>query len=247
MKQGIRTSLATIAALGLAVSAARAGGGLLQTLPKDGSWAKYYVELKNSAQPKENTTGILKIASVGRVAENGEDCRWIELDFRGEQNGMKNSQVLKLLLREKDLRAGSKATIQPVRGYMQEDDGKPKELIEANAVLVRLFTTLVAGRATETKPEKQGRTVDSLRGRLKIAEAETGKLTFRPDENAADGLKFHIRQSLWKHKNVPFGVAAMRLAVEAREKQKTTQTMRFTFDVQDYRTSGARSVLPNQN
>jgi hypothetical protein len=246
MDSCIRIGVA-VAVFALGASEVRAGGGLLQTLPKDGSWVKYYVELKISAQPKQDMTGILKLSSVGHVAENGQDCRWIEIDFRGEQNGMKNHQVLKLLLREKHLKADSKAVIKPVRGYMKDDDGKPTELADSNEILVRLFTTIVAGRAGGVKPEKKATTIDCLQGQLKIAAGETGTLTFKPDENAADGQQFRMTQTLWKHKNVPFGVAAMRLTVDIRDKQKSVQVLRFKIDVQDYGTKGAASALPNQN
>ena len=90
-------------------------GGLITTLPQDGTWPKFNVEILAEKPQNMNLTGTLTVRSVGRVTEKGKKYRWIEIDFQMEQNGKKQKNVIKLLVAEKDAKPGAKKSPEILR------------------------------------------------------------------------------------------------------------------------------------
>ena len=240
--------LTLVAVLVASSSSASSAGGLLETLPKDGSWTKYYMEIK-SEKPMQTMTGTFIIRSVGSVTENGEKCRWIEMQMEGERNGKKQHSIFKILVKEKDFKPGSKSVLEIVRGWKQNKaDGEVKELTDREKSPDGEVAILFGGKRKDVKKLKTEKVIDYQKGKLKITTGTTGTLELKPAPNTPADFKYTFVQSVWPHKNVPFGTAAMELQMEIKIKDMVVSKMKMTFTVQDHGTGGkqAKSALPDK-
>jgi hypothetical protein len=131
----MRSYLVAAAVWGIlaSVSSARADGLILK-LPADGTWAVYKAEgyKTRGDQSKEHVSGWFRISSVGKKTEQGEPCRWIELENSYKTDAGERRWTEKLLIPEKYLTAGQAPAEHIVRGYFQFDplpqEGKPAPL-----------------------------------------------------------------------------------------------------------------------
>jgi hypothetical protein len=71
-------------------------------LPADGWWVRYFVTTRREGTNDET---IMKrtYSLVGTSTENGEKCRWIEMNSVLTINGKERKEILKFLLPEKQL------------------------------------------------------------------------------------------------------------------------------------------------
>jgi len=242
----IRRSAAVLMLLLTAAFASTAHGGIVQTLPKDGIWTSYYTEMTSETQADQGITGIMTVRSVGSVEEDGEKCRWIEIEMKGTQkNGDKQNSIMKFLVREKDFKAGAKGTPKILRGWTKNNDQDIKELSEMELAGGTINLILV-GKAKDAKTVKKEKTIDYQKGQLKIATAVTGHPELKlGGENAPPDFKYNVKQTTWLHKKVPFGMAARELQIEIKVKDKIAAKMTMSFTVQDYGT-GAKSACPDK-
>ena len=101
-----------------------------ETLPKDGTWARYYV--LNTDEAGVEKSGHQPIRFVGTVTENGEKLRWIEfVDTTSDESSVggkpkTNTDVHSFLIPEKALRASTNPIRLFVRGW-SSDRGKPRK------------------------------------------------------------------------------------------------------------------------
>ncbi|MFQ5733332.1 MAG: hypothetical protein ACE5KM_15430 [Planctomycetaceae bacterium] len=240
--------LSLVAALVASTSSASAAGGLFQTLPKDGTWTRYYMEMK-SERPMQMMTGTFTLRSVGSVTENGEKCRWVEMQMEGERDGKKEKGAFKFLVKEKDFKPGSKSVPEIVRGWIQNKaDGEVKELTDQEKSPDGMMVIFFGGHRKDVKKLKKEKVIDYQKGQLKITTGTTGTLELKPAPNAPAGFKYTVTQSVWPHKNVPFGTAAMEVQMEIKIKDMIASKMKMTFSVQDHGTGGeqAKSALPDK-
>ena len=240
--------LTLVAVLVASSSSTSAAGGLFQTLPKDGSWTKYYMEMK-SEKPMQTMTGTLTLRSVGSVTENGEKCRWVEMQMEGERDGKKQGGVFKFLVKEKDFKPGAKGVPEIIRGWTQnKTGGEVKELTDQEKSPDGMIVIFFGGNRKDVKKLKAEKVIDYQKGQLKITTGTSGKLDIKPNPNAPANFKVNVTQSVWPHKNVPFGTAAMELQMETRNKDMLVSKMKMTFTVQDHGSGGkqAKSALPDK-
>lgn len=123
----------TLVVITLATHAALADG-LIRKLPEDGTWATFksegYKQKRN--KQKEPSTGWLRISSVGSVTEEGQPCRWLEIDSTYSNGGRPERRAIdKLLLPEKYLAAGEAPGDHVLRGWIrfdQPEEGKIRKL-----------------------------------------------------------------------------------------------------------------------
>ena len=228
---------------------ASAGGGFLQKLPKDGTWVRYYVDMKADGPAKQEMSGTMTLKSVGTATEDGEKCRWIEMKFDGEQNGQKHVAILKFLIREKDLADGKKGPPKVLRGWSMNQVGdmksEAKELTDFQKAGNGEAAMIVGGKLKDAKTLKQEKTIDYQKGQLKIPTAHTGILDVKFAENMPAGFKYNAWQTVWKHKSIPFGAAAVELKVEMHNKEQLLMKMKMSFAVQEYGAK-AKSELPDK-
>jgi hypothetical protein len=244
MKKLAALSIAVFAVSG---PAAFAGGGLLQSLPKDGTWTKYYMEMKQEAPATKEVIGEFTLKSVGSVTENGKKCRWIEIEMKAEEGGKKRHSIMKFLVNEKHLKPGSKEAPEVVRGWNRQDTGSEvKELSEMEKNPNGMMSIFFGGHRKDVKTLKDAKVVDYQKGKLKITDGTSGKLEMDLGPNAPQGFKYDVTQSLWSHKSVPFGTAAMELKMLIKRKEMVVANMTMKFTVQDHGT-GAKSALPDKN
>ncbi len=99
--------------------------GLIHQLPKDGSWVRFEINGKGIAADgtvKISIKGTQTISSVGRVAVNNEQCRWIEIetalnyDRRDSKTG-KHTEIFKLLIPEQYLTKGKNPRDHVLKAY----------------------------------------------------------------------------------------------------------------------------------
>src|SRR5687768_10209391 len=99
-----RVAITAVLTVPLICAPARADG-LLQHLPQDGAWALYDMEttMERPNGSKKMSTGYLKVSSVGKTSENGQPCRWIEVEqtWKNDPSGAEGKEIFKLLVPEK--------------------------------------------------------------------------------------------------------------------------------------------------
>jgi len=235
----------TMAAIVLTLSSSIQAGGLIERLPKDGSWTKFNLEFLVEIPQNMNQTGTLTVRSVGRVTEKGKKYRWVEIEFQLERNGKKEKKVIKLLVAEKDIMPGAKKSPEILRGWKKNADRDPVELTDAEKQSSGEAAFFLSGPLKNQKTLKKKQVIDFQKGRLKIPSGITGKADFKIGSNGPAGVKSDITQSIWTHKSVPFGTAMLIMKMEVTLKDQLAIKAIMTFTVQDYGT-GAKSVLPDK-
>ena len=190
----------------------------------------------------------MTLRSVGTTTEGGAKCRWIEMHMDGKRDGMKEGGVFKLLFKESDF-AGVKKAPKIMRGWVQNKiDGEIKELGEDEKDAHGMIGIFFGGNGKTRKPLKTERVIDYQKGQLKIAKGTKESLDVKPPGPAPEGLKFNATQSVWKHKSMPFGTAAMTIEMEISVKDVLSTRMTMKFTVKDHGTGGknAKSALPEK-
>ena len=120
------------------------GDGLLNDLPRDGSWTLYDVRSRGDQRVKfDIPEGVavkgadegpkkldhhstLKISSVGSASVDGRRCRWIEIESKSKAEGVHPRILLKALIPEEDLKGGKDPFAHVVWLYFQYGDDEPQ-------------------------------------------------------------------------------------------------------------------------
>lgn len=242
-----KTTLPFMLAVVVASQAALAGG-FVQKLPKDGTWVEYNIEAKGDAGGTAiEMSGTMKLKSVGTVTENGEKYRWIEIDSQMEVMGMKQRSVMKALAREKDFKADAKGPVKILRGWQQNQRGdtkmEAKKLTDEELSPTGQMSFLFGPKLKREKTIKSKKTIEYQKGKLEIATASTGEMEIKTSPNAPAEFKQKGKLTIWMHKAVPTGTAAMQMQMETLRKEMKISNMKMTISVQDYG-KGAKSALP---
>ena len=219
-----RTLLAALTVTATIATASAADPvGLIQRLPKDGSWASY-------SDVGNKDSGSFTIRMVGTTTEDGQKCRWIEMQT-AKETGTKARTLSKILVREKDFAPGAKQTPEILRGYRQVNDNAVTELSDNE----QAEAALVIEWQKDAKTVKSERVIDYQKGQLKIATATRGKLDHPESE-------LDVTQTIWSDNESPFGTAAMDLSVKAGD----VSVYEGKMTLRDHGT-GERSALPDYN
>lgn len=163
-------------------------GGPVQSLPKDGCWVKFFLEIELSGPDGVNGehTGSWTISSVGTQTVNGEKCRWIEIEEHIDQadDGKPFTGWFKYLVREKDLKPGRDPLKDLIeywhKDYVSNQDRDEKLQPPANDadVLPRHAKDGNSRRETQTRVMAAGR-IQSQTGRR--ADPDDPLAGMRPD------------------------------------------------------------------
>ncbi len=239
------TVLSTLLAT-FTLTPARAGG-LIQTLPKAGSWATYRMAMKNEGPNKSEMTGTLTLRNVGSITEQGEKCCWIELQFKTTEKDKQRTGVMKLLVREKEFAPKAKSLPTVIRGWKNENDQPAKKLNADDRETKGIAVMVFAPPKSAVTPLKKEKVIDFQKGKLKIDAGKTGPIDFNPVVGTVPAeIMFETIQSIWTHQSVPFGAAAMEVVTTVSRKGNTEGKMTMTFTLHDYGT-GAKSAIPGKN
>jgi hypothetical protein len=203
--------------LALAAGSARADG-LFYQLPKDGTWARYDMEIDGRVemeiggkidQPELKGGGSLRMASVGRTIEKGEPCRWIEVKLHakmriGDGKEYVDRRTAKVLIPERYLKKGESPLDHVVRGWCRIDDREPGKLEDPKNVDESPLAILLAAPLKDVE-ELEEVVVESKLGKLSCA-GRAGRMEFRMRGNCT----LHIKLENRLHPKAPFGVVSSR-------------------------------------
>lgn len=233
---------AALTVLSLTVSTAHANG-LIQKLPKDGSWARYHMTIKDEMPEARERTATMTIRSVGVVTEKGERCRWIEFEVRSQDDAEGVDHLYKDLIPEKDLQPDSSSSTGVLRGWHRDDKGEVRELREPEKSPNGMLAMLLPGSRKAAKKLDEKKTVDYQQGRLECTSRLTG--TLKPSEPGAAGVDIAVVYSVWLHEKIPFGVATATYEMTAKRGDEVLGTGTVTFTLDAFGT-GAKSALPDK-
>lgn len=230
----------TIALILTTLTRLATAGGPVQSLPKDGCWVTFFLEIELSGPDGINGehTGSWTIRSVGTKTVDGERCRWIEIEEHINQadDGKPFTRWLKYLVREKDLKPGGdllKNLVEYWRKDTQETRTATKS--EERPAMMPMFFRGTPKKATLVANPKH---VLWQQGEFLIKEAEAQTQTISSPE-----CDLVIRDVVWKSSKVPFGTAAVNSGVRLERDGFPTYIYVRRLTLKDHGT-GAKSKIP---
>ena len=230
----------TIALILVVVTRFATAGGPVQSLPKDGCWVKFFLEIELSGPDGVNGehSGTWTIRSVGTKTVKGEKCRWIEIEEYIEQadDGKPFTRWFKYLVREKDLKPGGEL-LKNLLEYWHKDTQQTRDATrsENRPAMMPMFFRDTPKTA---KAIKKPKLVLWQQGEFHIKEAEEQKQTISSAE-----CDLVIRDVVWKKADVPFGTAAVSSSVRLDRDGFPSYTYVRRLSLRDHGT-GAKSKIP---
>ncbi len=94
---------------------------LIQTLPEDGEWVRFHVNLDVAGQKTEPTWTV---KSVGKKDVAGVPCRWVELH---SQDAERNVVLFKCLVPEAEFGKGKNPLAHAIKVVVKYGDAEPRE------------------------------------------------------------------------------------------------------------------------
>lgn len=206
-----RIVLSLFAAMTAIVTSAAHADGLIRKLPEDATWSAFKVTgyKEKGNKRKEPVAGWMRISSVGTATEDGQVCRWIELDDTYSKDGRPERRVInKLLIPEKYLTAGETPGEHIVRGWSRFDQPeqgrvRPLDKLEGKPFASQAWIYLVGPATDEQKLEPI--TIDHQKLGQLTCERRSG--TFRakiPHQEGPLDVSGTFEARL--HDRAPFGV-----------------------------------------
>lgn len=198
--------------------------------------AKVPPGLKNVPRLPVKSVGSLELRSVGQGRSDGEPCRWIEMELNveitgkmphpatGELREMKQKRqiILKLLIPEKHLAAGSDPLAHVRKLYFKDGDAKP-ELVEdekAKQYEIDRFRPLFPFAAVKIVKEFK-RPFDTLDPKLGRLECEKHTFDSKYEGPLARGRRgwwsWQGKHEVWLNGKIPFGVASLKCTTKSHE------------------------------
>ena len=219
----MRSSLnAFVAALCTLTPALLHADGLLYQLPKDGMWVEYdLTQVKIGPDGREFMgTGLFRMSSVGAAVENGEKCRWIEMDFQLKEGEREERVIAKVLIPEKHLQAGQKPVDNIVRGWIKRGNRETKQLTERE---YGPMPVILAGPLNDEQKLKPT-VLKSKLGELKCP-GVTGTTVLKEGDHEI-GVTLEIR----RHEKSPFGVVWAKVTMtEDRQARRARGVLTFSL------------------
>jgi len=253
----LRLHFLIILLMALSVCRTTFADGLLHSIPQDGGWARYRVELKDSALPNAASRPIsIKVSVVGTAMIDGESCRWIEVDLQRKGQKLTETEVFKLLIPEKHLGEGD--SVEPFQHLVQvwlrqsgPNSPAPEQIKEfkndSNVQNLRLFLQDVFnsikkmdGVKVENESEQQLHKVmvDGPKGKVECdGVKKSGK--FSRGEMRGD-----VEYTIYYHKDSPFGVAATNAKFTMKEGDKVVASHEVQLTLTEYG-NDAVSAIPD--
>lgn len=208
------------------------GGSSLQQLAPDGTWAKYQVSIKLAGQEIGATWTA---RSVGQTTNNGQPCRWIELQQESDRAEFAK-MTWRCLVPESEFGEGKHPLGKAVKVW-QKIDGQDAVSADSIETLDALFGALIKGPEKNLKAEDAPEIVKWQMGNLEcqvIAGDSEAKL------NSVIPVVIHHR--IFRHAEAPFGMGGVHWALTLGEgDQKQTINVKMTLQDQG---AVAKAQLP---
>lgn len=230
------------AVLWLALSAPSAfADGLIQSLPDDGAWVRYNVTCaRNRREVEDALIATLTLRSVGMTQHNGQPHRWIEFEWRSqnEAGGDEGLEVTKWLILESELRPTGSPREHVARAWERRNAREVRFRNLSETILDDLY---LPSPLSDRKSEAVSRTVEYQRGRLDLEHCVTGSSNW---QNPTGTTATRMTHRYWAGDSVPFGVAAARQTLEITAGRNVVGQYEWQFEMNDYGMDAA-SALPN--
>ena len=213
-------------------------GGPVQSLPEDGCWVKFFLEVETGGDDGKHT-GTWTISSVGSKTVDGEKCRWIEIEEHIDKSddGKPYTRWYKFLVREKDLTPGGDLLGHLVEYWQKEGKNKAVKRTGSRALMLAMF---LRSTPKTGKPVAKAKRVMWQKGQFTIAKAEEQTQTTAKED---DRLRVTVRDLVWKKADIPFGTAAVHTSVKLIRKGLPTYTWVRRLSLANHGTN-AKSKLP---
>lgn len=173
-------------------------GALIQTLPKDGTWAEFNVNLKLNGQ---EAVPKWSLRSVGQALHGGKQCRFLEMEQTCDHPQLANV-TWRLLIPEDEFGEGKDPVSKLVKLWVKYEPNEP-ELLESMQLKDPVFAMLLAGPKQNLKNEEAKEKVSWQQGDLECS-VVSGR-----NEIELGTTKFGMTHRVFRHKDVPFGLAGM--------------------------------------
>jgi hypothetical protein len=239
MKVELSMRLFLFAGLFIAVAVAQPAlaDGLIYKLPDDGAQVRYDLEIAITGQDTK-VNGSLSVSSVGKVTENGEDCRWIEFKMIASHDGQDHVNISKVLIPQKHLGKGKSAAENVIRGWIKEENGEPFEIKDLKAPQAVALRAFLAG-PLKNAGELEKKEIDGKLGKLECP-GMTGELEL---ENDIGTITINVENRL--NEKAPFGLVTATWKFELKNNGQVLVGGTFTLTPTDTSTT-ALSDLPDK-
>jgi hypothetical protein len=226
-------------------------------LPADGWWVRYYI---TSRREGTNDDIIIKrtYSLVGTSTENGEKCRWVEMNSEQTFNAKERKEILKFLIPGKELLESEKPLNSLVRAWGKFDDEPVEELKFNQPLGVRgsvASADFVWGRDMVILPGPQRKAtlvnerkvVEYQQGRLEMTEGRTGKhVATRQAVTVVQKQTVALEFTVWNHTSLApaFAAAKTRFEILIDDAPRAADVSEWV--IEDFGTD-AKSAMPDKN
>lgn len=194
-------------------------GALIQTLPADGVWVTFNVNGKVDGKEHLPTWTL---RSVGHAFHGGKQCRFIEMEQASDNSQLPN-MTWRLLVPEDEFGEGKDPISKAVKVWIKQGDNEP-EVVESFALRDPVFAMSLAGPKQNVKLEDAKEKLNWQQGDL-----ECSVISGRNDVELGFA-KFSMSHRIWRHKDIPFGLAGMQQDLNASfGEQKKSATIKITL------------------
>ncbi|MEX1232426.1 MAG: hypothetical protein WEB58_19425 [Planctomycetaceae bacterium] len=200
----------SIGALFPAVADEPTSAALMQTLPHDGAWATYNVNVMvNDQEFIMSATARL----VGQATYGGKLCRFIEYEQTVAAPPAIDVPQLgnltwRLLVPEEEFGEGKDPLAKAEKKWVKYDRMEP-EAVESIELRDPIFAILFQGPKKNLKIEDAKEKVNWQRGQLEC------QVVSGQNELEIGGAKLDVMHRIFRHPDVPFGVAGMQQEMKA--------------------------------
>lgn len=192
---------------------------LLQTLPKDGAWVEYNVNLKLNDQ---EFVPSWTLRSVGQAFHGGKQCRIIEMEQSSDVPQFPKT-TWRVVVPEDEFGEGKDPISKAGKVWIKQADNEPA-VVESIALRDPVFAMLLAGPKQNLKPEDSKEKINWQQGDLECA------VISGHNELELGTAKFGMVHRIFRHKDVPFGLAGMTQEITVNiGGQKQTATVKMTL------------------
>jgi hypothetical protein len=223
-------------------------------LPKDGAWVRYFGKTRREGTTEESIIKV-KYSLTGTTMENGQVCRWLEVEEVEQINGKDRTDLIKYLVPEKDLRENEKPLENLVRAWRRLDREEVQPL-KFNALdglsgephfYFGHWTVVFPGPRKQSAVLKEPKTVDYQNGRLEIPNALAARYVATHKSRTSNFVYTRAMDfSVWLHDDIPLGVAAWKGRMEFRQDDQVRQAGLGEYFIEDFGVD-AKTGLPDHN
>lgn len=205
---------------------------LIQTLPADGVWTEFNVIVKIEGR---ELTPKWAVRSVGQAFQGGKQCRFIEMEQSSDQDNFQK-KIWRLLVPEDEFGEGKDPLSKAVRRWVKVNDNAA-ESVDSLELKDPIIAMLLAGPKQNVKSEDAKEKVSWQQGELECSIISGG------NDVALAGNKLSISHRVFRHKDVPFGLAGLHQDLMASFGGKN-ETLSIKMSLRDHG-KDAKAKLPD--